>query len=151
MGGCCCCCCFWCFFTDATIQANHPSICQPQNKTHFGTYLYFLGTHHENLHKLIVTSCLLVGLTCLMPSCSRKGRLLAGTEIPGVREEGDYLTLHCQHQNDSYFKMVSDESHVNVPLIVRDKFANTVPINSTFEKTEETRSRIEPKSFCLPD
>ena len=64
---------FFFFFTDATIQANHPSIRQPQNKTYFGTYLYFLGTQHEKLHKLIVTSCLLVGLTCLMPSCPRKG------------------------------------------------------------------------------
>ena len=78
-------------------------------------------------------------------------RFLAGTEIPGVGEKGDYLTLHCQHQNDSYFKMVNDERHFNVPIIVRDKFANTVPINSTFEKREETRSRIGPKTFCLPD
>ena len=32
-----------------------------------------------------------------------------------------YLSLHCHHQNDSYIKMGSDESHFNVSLIVRDK------------------------------
>ena len=25
-----------------------------------------------------------------------------------------YLSLHCHHQNDSYIKMGSDESHFNV-------------------------------------
>ena len=32
-----------------------------------------------------------------------------------------YLSLHCHHQNDSCFKMGSDESHFNVSFIVRDK------------------------------
>ena len=32
-----------------------------------------------------------------------------------------YLSLHCHHQNDSCIKMGSDESHLNVSLIVRDK------------------------------
>ena len=27
---------------------------------------------------------------------------------------GDYLSLHCHHQNDSYIKMGGDESHFNV-------------------------------------
>ena len=31
-----------------------------------------------------------------------------------------YLSLHCHHQNDSCIKMVSDEGHFNVSLIVRD-------------------------------
>ena len=32
-----------------------------------------------------------------------------------------YLSLHCHHQNDSCIKMVIDEGHFNVSLIVRDK------------------------------
>ena len=37
-----------------------------------------------------------------------------------VGEEGDYhLPLQCHHQNDSWIKMGSDESHFNVSLIVR--------------------------------
>ena len=36
--------------------------------------------------------------------------------------EVDYIPIvHCHHQNDSSFKMGSDESHFNVSLIVRDK------------------------------
>ena len=40
-----------------------------------------------------------------------------------VGEEGDYiyLSLHCHHQNDYCIKMGSDESHLNVSLIVRDE------------------------------
>ena len=32
-----------------------------------------------------------------------------------------YLSLHCHHQNDPCIKMVSDESHLTVSLIMRDK------------------------------
>ena len=32
-----------------------------------------------------------------------------------------YLSLHCQHQNDSCIKTGSDESHFNVSLFVTDK------------------------------
>ena len=32
-----------------------------------------------------------------------------------------YLSLHCHHQNDPCIKVGSDESHLNVSLIVRDK------------------------------
>ena len=28
-----------------------------------------------------------------------------------VAEEGDYLTLHCDHQNDFWIRMDSDESY----------------------------------------
>ena len=31
-----------------------------------------------------------------------------------------YLSLQCHHQNDSCTKMGSDESHLNVSLIVQD-------------------------------
>ena len=32
-----------------------------------------------------------------------------------------YLSLHCQHHNDSCINMGSDESHFNVSSIVSDK------------------------------
>ena len=37
------------------------------------------------------------------------------------KREGLYLKIHCHHQNPSCIKMGSDDSHFNVPLIVRDK------------------------------
>ena len=41
--------------------------------------------------------------------------------VGGGGEKGVHL-LHCQHQNDFCVKMGSDESNVNVTLIVIDKF-----------------------------
>ena len=41
-----------------------------------------------------------------------------------VREEGNYnytYRLRRHHQNDSYVKIGSDETHLYVSLIVRDK------------------------------
>jgi len=38
-----------------------------------------------------------------------------------------YLSLLCHHQNDSCIKNCSDESHVNVSLIVRDKVTRRCP------------------------
>ena len=35
-----------------------------------------------------------------------------------------YLSLQCDHQNDSCIKIGSDKSHFNVSLIVRDKVTN---------------------------
>ena len=32
-----------------------------------------------------------------------------------------YLSLHCQHQNESGIKMGNDESHINVSLTVKTK------------------------------
>ena len=43
------------------------------------------------------------------------------------KREITYLSLHCHHQNDSCIKMGSDESHVNVSLIVRDKVTRQYP------------------------
>ena len=55
-----------------------------------------------------------------------------------------YLSLHCHHQNDSCIKMGSDESHFNVPLIVRDKVTRQCPQATTFEeKGEPKRNRTE--------
>ena len=80
-------------------------------------------------------------------------RLIRDGEME-VGEEGDYnlyLSLHCHHQNDSRIKMGSDESHFYVPLIVRDKVTRQCPPQTTtFVKREESRSGIEPRSFCLP-
>ena len=61
-----------------------------------------------------------------------------------------YLSLHCHHWNDICIKMGSDESRFNVPLIVRDKVTKAVFINQKYLKGRESRSGIEPKSFCLP-
>ena len=56
---------------------------------------------------------------------------------------GDYI-LHCHHQNDSYIKMGSDESHFNVSLIVRDKVTRQCPQATTFEeKGDPKRIRTE--------
>ena len=52
-----------------------------------------------------------------------------------VEEEGDYIpiAIHCHHQNDSCVKTGSDESHINVSLIVRDKVTQkTVSTNRNF-------------------
>ena len=62
----------------------------------------------------------------------------------GVVVEIIYLSLHCQHQNDSCIKMGSDESHFNVSLIVRDKVTKQCPQTTTFEeKGESKRNRTE--------
>ena len=62
-----------------------------------------------------------------------------------VGEEGEYiLSLHFHHQNDSCIKMGSDESHLNISLIVRDKVTRQRPQTSTFkEKGEPKRIRTE--------
>ena len=43
-----------------------------------------------------------------------------------------YLSLPCHHQNDSCIKMGSDERHLNVSLIVRDKVTQNVSTNHNF-------------------
>ena len=63
-----------------------------------------------------------------------------------VGEEEDfviYLSLHCHHQNDSCFKMGSDESHFNVSLTVRDKVTRRSPQTPTFEEKGETKRRMK--------
>ena len=55
-----------------------------------------------------------------------------------------YLSQHCHHQNDSSIKMDSDESHLSVSLIVRDKASRQCPQTTTFEgKGEPKRIRTE--------
>ena len=61
-----------------------------------------------------------------------------------------YLSLHCHHQNDFCIKVGSDESHFNVSLIVRDKVTRLSTARSQILKRKESRSRLEPRSPCLP-
>ena len=65
-------------------------------------------------------------------------------EVGGGRERGRegereimYLSLHCQHKNDSCIKMGSDESHCNIALIVRDKVTRRCPHTTTLEEKGE--------------
>ena len=63
-----------------------------------------------------------------------------------VGEEGEYiyLSLHRHHQNDSCIKVGSDESHINVSLIVRDKVTRQRPQTTTFRaKGDMKRIRTE--------
>ena len=50
-----------------------------------------------------------------------------------------YLSLHSHHQNDSYIKVGSGESHFNVSLIVRDKVTRECPQTTTFEEKGEQK------------
>ena len=43
-----------------------------------------------------------------------------------------YISLHSHHQNDSWIKMGSDESHFNVSVTARDKVTKTVSVNHNF-------------------
>ena len=55
-----------------------------------------------------------------------------------------YLSLYCDHQNDSCVKMGSDESHFNVSVIVRDKVTRQYPQTTAFEeKGKPKRIRTE--------
>ena len=49
------------------------------------------------------------------------------------------LSLQCLHQNDSYIKMGSDESHFNVSLIVVDKVTRQCPQTTAFEEKRELK------------
>ena len=52
-------------------------------------------------------------------------------------------------RNDSCIKMGSDESDFNVSLIVRDTVHDGV-YKPQYSKRKANRSKIEPRSFCLP-
>ena len=59
------------------------------------------------------------------------------------------LSLHPYHHNESCIKMGSDESHSHVSLTVRDKVTRQCPQTTNILKRRESRSRIEPRPFCL--
>ena len=56
------------------------------------------------------------------------------------------ISLHCHHQNDSCINMGSDESHFNVPLIVKD----IVRRQCQLSKRKESQGGFEPRFLCLP-
>ena len=61
----------------------------------------------------------------------------------GGRGESIYLSLHYHHRNDSCIKIGSDESHFDVPVIVRDKFTvKTVSTNhNLFERNKNRKKK----------
>ena len=62
----------------------------------------------------------------------------------GGEREIIYISLHSHNQNDSCIKMVSDESHFNVSLIVRDEVTGQYPQTTIFEeKGQPKRHRTE--------
>ena len=59
-----------------------------------------------------------------------------------------YLTLHCHHLNDSGVKIGSDEGHIKISLLVKDKVTRQSPQTTTFEeKGEPKRIRTEILQF----
>ena len=69
--------------------------------------------------------------------------------MEGERET-TYLSLCCHHQNDSCIEMDSDESYLDVSLIVMGKVTRQCPQSTTFLKRKESRSGFEPRSLSLP-
>ena len=59
------------------------------------------------------------------------------------------LSLHCHHQNDSCIKMGSDESHFNVPLVVRDKVTRKCPQTITFFEEKGQPKPYRSEAFLL--
>ena len=66
-----------------------------------------------------------------------------------VRWEGDYIPIHCHHQNEFSIKVGSVESHFNISLTVSDKVTRQCPQTITL-KWMESPIRFEPRSLCLP-
>ena len=62
-----------------------------------------------------------------------------------VEREIIYLSRHCHHQNDSYIKMGSDESHFNVSVGSGGQSHKTVSTNYNLfeEKAEPKRYQTE--------
>ena len=56
----------------------------------------------------------------------------------------DHYNIHCYHHNDACIKVGSDESHLNVSLVVRDKVTRQCPQTTAFEERgEPKRNRTE--------
>ena len=61
-----------------------------------------------------------------------------------------YLSLHCLHQNDSYIKMGSDESHFNVSVGSDGQNHKTVSANhNLFEEKGEPKPRYRTEVLPL--
>ena len=64
-----------------------------------------------------------------------------------MEEEGDFIYT-CRY---TVTTRMSDESHFNVSLIVREKVTRQCPQTTTFEEKGEPKlSGFEPRSLCLP-
>ena len=64
-----------------------------------------------------------------------------------------YQSLHCHHQNDSWIKMGSVESHFNVSQIATDKVTRQCPQTTTFEEkgqTKRVRTEAPPLTSLTP-
>ena len=74
--------------------------------------------------------------------------------VGGVGREIIYLSLHCHHQNDSYIKMGSDESHFNASVGSDGQSHRTVSTNhNRFEEKREPkryRTEVLPLTNLLP-
>ena len=75
---------------------------------------------------------------------NRKAYQERGEAGKEVWREIIYLSLYCQHQNDSCIETGGDESHFNVSLTVRDKVTRQCPQTTTFEEKGEPK-RIRTK------
>ena len=60
-----------------------------------------------------------------------------------------YLTLHCHHQNDSCSQKGSDESRLNVSLIVRGKVTRQYPQVTIFEEKAREPKRKRTDTLLL--
>ena len=73
-----------------------------------------------------------------------------------VKEEGEYIYIYTYRYTVTTtmtpaIKIGSDQSHFNVSFIVRDKVTqDSVCTDHNCLKREESRSGIEPRSFCFP-
>ena len=99
-----------------------------------------MDQHPPSLHRILISLTGLGGWLNVFNAESSRERYWPGPRSQEVGRgggkgggRGDYiLSLHRHHQNDSCVKMGSDESHFNVPLIVRGKLTKAVPINHNF-------------------
>ena len=73
------------------------------------------------------------------------GWIVVRGEVSGESRD-IYLTLHCQHQNDSVLiKTGSGESHSNVSNVVK-RNVTRLSLNHSYLKRTESRSVLEPTS-----
>ena len=64
-----------------------------------------------------------------------------------------YLSLHCHHQNDSFIKMGSDESHFNVSVGSDGQRHRTVSTDHNFwreMRAEAYRTEVPPRTSLTP-
>ena len=60
-----------------------------------------------------------------------------------------YLSLHCHHQNDSYIKMGSDESHFNVSVGNEGQSHRTVSTNHNLFEEKGEAKRIQTRDLSI--